>query len=58
MLQGPDIACAAVARVGVANQVDVLSCSVVGTDVLVEVSAHAGSGPLAGIATGRARPGR
>jgi secretion/DNA translocation related TadE-like protein len=57
VLQGPDIACAAVVRVGVANQVDVLSCSVVGTDVLVIVSAHVGSGPFAGTATGRARAG-
>lgn len=57
VLQGPDIACAAAVRVGVANRVDVLSCSVVGTDVLVEVSAHAGSGPLGGNATGRARAG-
>jgi len=57
VLQGPDTACAAVVRVGAANRVDVLSCSVVGTDVLVVVSARAGSGPLAGTATGRARAG-
>ena len=40
-----------------ADRVDVLSCSVVGTVVLVEVSARAGSGPLGGNATGRARAG-
>jgi secretion/DNA translocation related TadE-like protein len=57
VLYGPDIACAAVVRVGVANQVDVQSCSVVGTDVLVVVYARAGSGPFAGTATGRARAG-
>lgn len=57
VLQGPDIACAAVVRVGVVNQVEVQSCSVIGTDVLVVVSARAGSLPFAGSATGRARAG-
>lgn len=57
VLQGPDIACAAVVRVAVPNHVVVHSCSVVGTDVLVVVSARAGSGPFAGSATGRARAG-
>lgn len=57
VLQGPDVVCAAVVRVAVANGVDVQSCSVVGTDVLVQVVAEAGSGPFAGTASGRARAG-
>ena len=55
--QGPDVVCASVVRVAVANRVDVQSCSVVGTDVLVTVTARAGSGPFAGTGTGRARAG-
>ena len=35
----------------------VQSCSVVGTDVLVTVTARAGTGPFAGTGTGRARAG-
>ena len=57
VLLGPDVACAAVVRVAVANGVEVQSCSVVGTDVLVVVRARAGSGPFGGTATGRARAG-
>ncbi len=57
VLQGPDVVCATVVRVAVANGVDVQSCSVVGTDVLVTVSAHTGSGPFAGSANARTRAG-
>jgi len=57
VLQGPDAACAKVVRVAVANGVDVQSCEVTGTDVLVLVTARAGAGPFAGTATGRARAG-
>lgn len=57
VLQGPDLVCATVVRVAVANGVDVQSCSVVGPDVLVTAQARAGSGPLAVTATGRARAG-
>lgn len=57
VLQGPDVVCAAVVRVAVANGVGVQSCSVVGTDVLVTVSASAGSGPFTGSANARARAG-
>lgn len=57
VLSGPDVVCAAVVRVAVANGADVQSCSVVGTDVLVTVSARAGSGPFAGSANARARAG-
>jgi secretion/DNA translocation related TadE-like protein len=51
VLLGPDPVCTNVFRV------DVQSCSVVGTDVLVTVTAHAGAGPFAGTAIGRARAG-
>ncbi len=57
VLQGPDVVCANVVRVAVANRVEVQSCSVVGTDVLVTVTARAGTGPFAGTGTGRARAG-
>ena len=57
VLQGPDAVCASVVRVAVANGVDVDSCSVIGTDVLVTVTARAGKGPFAGTASGRARAG-
>lgn len=57
VLLGPDPVCTNVFRVAVANGVDVQSCSVVGTDVLVTVTAHAGAGPFAGTAIGRARAG-
>lgn len=57
VLQGPDVACGAVVRVAVANDVDVQTCTVSGTDVLVMVSARAGAGPFSGSATGRARAG-
>jgi secretion/DNA translocation related TadE-like protein len=57
VLQGPDTVCASVVRVAVANGADVQSCSVVGTDVLVTVTARAGTGLFAGIGTGRARAG-
>ena len=57
VLQGPDAACAAVEQVAVVNGVDVQSCTVTGTDVLVMVLAHAGAGPFSGSATGRARAG-
>ena len=57
VLQGPDAVCAAVVRVAVANGVDVQSCTVQGTDVLVSVLARAGAGPFSGSAPGRARAG-
>lgn len=57
VLQGPDLVCASVLRVATANRVDVQSCSVVGTDVLVTVTARAGTGPFAGTGSGRARAG-
>ena len=57
VLQGPDMACAAVVQVAVVNEVDVQSCTVTGTDVLDMVVAHAGAGPFSGSATGRARAG-
>jgi secretion/DNA translocation related TadE-like protein len=57
VLQGPDVACAAVVRVAVANKVDVQSCTVTGADVLVMVVARAGAGPFSGSATARARAG-
>ena len=57
VLQGPDVMCASVIRVAVANGVEVQTCSVVGTDVLVTVTARAGTGPFAGNASGRARAG-
>jgi len=57
VLQGPDVVCAAVVRVAVANGVDVQSCSVQGTDVLVSVVARVGGGPFSGSALGRARAG-
>jgi secretion/DNA translocation related TadE-like protein len=57
VLQGPDVVCANVVRVAVANRVDVQSCVVTGTDVLVMVVARAGAGPFAGTAVGRARAG-
>jgi len=57
VLQGPDVVCANVVRVAVANGVEVQTCSVVGTEVLVTVIARAGAGPFGGIATGRARAG-
>ena len=57
VLQGPDVVCAQVVRVASANGVDVQSCEVTGTDVLVLVVARAGVGPFAGTATGRARAG-
>lgn len=57
VLQGPDVVCAAVVTVAAANGVDVQSCAVRGTDVLVMVVARAGAGPFAGSAAGRARAG-
>ena len=57
VLQGPDLVCATVVRVAVANGVDVQSCSVAGTDVLVTAQARVGSGPFAVTAAGRARAG-
>ena len=57
VLQGPDVVCASVVRVAVANGVDVQSCSVLGTDVMVTVTARAGAGLFAGLASGRARAG-
>lgn len=57
VLQGPDVACAAVVQVAVANGVEVQSCSVAGTDVLVIVAAPAPAGPFGGPATARARAG-
>ncbi len=57
VLQGPDLACAAVVRVGAANGVEVQSCSVQGPEVLVTAFARAGAGPFSGTATGRARAG-
>jgi secretion/DNA translocation related TadE-like protein len=57
VLQGPDVVCATVVRVAVANGVDVQECSVIGTDVLVMVSARVGAGPFAGTAAARARAG-
>jgi secretion/DNA translocation related TadE-like protein len=57
VLQGPDAACAAVAAVAIANRVDVQSCAVTGTDVLVMVVARAGAGPFSGSASARARAG-
>ena len=43
VLLGPDVVCAAVVRVAVANGGDVESCSVVGTDVLVMVGVRVGN---------------
>lgn len=57
VLQGPDVTCSAVIRVAIANGVDVQSCLVFGADVLVVVTARAGSGPFGAAATGRARAG-
>ena len=57
VLQGPDVVCANVVRVAVVNGVEVQTCSVVGTEVLVTVTARAGTGPFAGTASGRARAG-
>jgi len=57
VLHGPDVACAAVVQVAVANGADVQSCTVSGTDVLVMVVARAGAGPFSGSASGRARAG-
>jgi len=57
VLQGPDMVCAAVVRVAIANGGSVESCSVVGTDVLVMVTVRVGTGVLAGTATAKARAG-
>lgn len=57
VLQGPDLACATVIRVAVANGVQVQSCTVVGPDVLVTVQVYVGNGPFAVTAAGRARAG-
>jgi secretion/DNA translocation related TadE-like protein len=57
VLQGPDVVCSNVVRVAVANGVQVQTCSVVGTEVLVTVTARAGTGPFGGTASGRARAG-
>ncbi len=57
VLDRPDAVCARVGRVAAANGVEVRSCSVTGTDVLVIVQARVGVGLLAGSATGRARAG-
>jgi len=57
VLLGADVVCASVVRVAVANGVDVQTCSVVGAEVLVTVTALAGTGPFAGTASGRARAG-
>lgn len=57
VLSGPDVVCAAVVRVAVANRADVQSCAVVGTDVLVVVGVQVGTGPFAGAASAKARAG-
>ena len=57
VLQGPDVVCAAVVRLAVANGGDVESCSVVGTDVLVMVGVRVGTGPFGGSASAKARAG-
>jgi len=57
VLQGTEVACDAVVKVAEANRVDVQSCTVTGTDVLVMVVTRAGVGPFSGSATARARAG-
>ena len=57
VLLGPDVVCAEVVRVAVADGAQVQSCSVQGTDVLVMVTVAAGAGPFTAAASGRARAG-